>query len=447
MRYHILFSILFFVMIPTNVFADIRITEVAWMGVSGANGQYGEWIELYNSDSSERDLAGWKLYGSGDQLIFTLSKTIPANGYLLVERTTASMPDAVLGIDDERGAFGGGGLSNDGEDLSLRDSSGATIHSLPYASGWPAGDVTTKETMQWDGSRWVTAVSTPKGPFSNSNTEQTNDDTEQTETVVTSTASSSSKKPEKIKHTPRMTINVPSDFFQYIAYELTLNIVLEDGPLFGTARIVWNMGDGTVIKQGKISPILHKYDHLGTYTIWVGYYENIFAEKPYLSVTKTIKVTNPTVILTQVDDRTIELTNQSGKMIDLSGWRVNSKGQYGIIPPFTLLAQDASVTFVASILGFESFPQAVLSRPGGEIMSASLVVRPSVKGATSSTQAVAKNIDSFIIPAEENISFKESDDPQKRNHTKKIIFGVIALTVLALCILLERFMAKQEHLE
>jgi len=144
---------------PGIAYADIRINEIAWMGTAAS--QYSEWIELYNSGADAVSLAGWKLYKTGGELFFTLSKTIAAEGYLLVERTTASAPDAVPGINDESGTFNGGGLRNSGEDLSLKDKDGNIIENLPFASGWPAGDAKTKDTMQWDGSKWITAPGTP----------------------------------------------------------------------------------------------------------------------------------------------------------------------------------------------------------------------------------------------------------------------------------------------
>jgi hypothetical protein len=77
--------------------ASVRITEIAWMGT--AESQFAEWFELFNDGSEDVNLTGWKLYeDAGEQLVFTLTKTIPSNGYLLVERTTASSPDPMLGM-------------------------------------------------------------------------------------------------------------------------------------------------------------------------------------------------------------------------------------------------------------------------------------------------------------------------------------------------------------
>jgi hypothetical protein len=154
------FGALFFLLCNSaSTFAAVRINEVAWMGT--ATSQYNEWIELYNDGDNDVSLKGWTIYKTGNVLLFTLTKTIAANGYLLIEHNTPSAPDAVPGINDEAGTFGGGGLKNTGEDLVLKDDNGNPVNTLPYSSGWPAGDAKTKQTMQWTGTVWITATGTP----------------------------------------------------------------------------------------------------------------------------------------------------------------------------------------------------------------------------------------------------------------------------------------------
>lgn len=150
---------LFSFLLPTITHAAIRINEVAWMGTAAS--QYSEWIELYNDSNQAVSLKDWKLYKTDNVLLYTLSKSISAGGYLLIERTTATAPDAVAGINDEAGVFGGSGLRNTGEDLTLEDNKGGSIEKLSFANGWPAGDAKTKDTMQWSSTGWITAPGTP----------------------------------------------------------------------------------------------------------------------------------------------------------------------------------------------------------------------------------------------------------------------------------------------
>ena len=82
----VLFSILF---IPYFAFSandrDVIINEVSWMGTT--NSSYDEWIELYNTTSDSIDLNGWTLKSTDGTPNISLSGTIQAYGYFLLERT------------------------------------------------------------------------------------------------------------------------------------------------------------------------------------------------------------------------------------------------------------------------------------------------------------------------------------------------------------------------
>jgi len=455
MRFRVALFLIAF-LVPTVSSAAVRITEIAWMGVAGTNGQFGEWIELYN-DGAEVDLSGWKLYvDGGGELLFSLTKTIPANGYLLVERTTSSMLDPVPGVFDESGSFGGGGLSNAGEHLVLKDTNGTDVDTLNFLSGWPAGDVTTKETMQRSGATWVTASATPKAATT-STTVTTQSGTQTTTTsTVGAIDSTTTKKKTPVRYDPFIKLDTPSELYQYVAHTFDAAIVLEDGQHHTSGIIKWNFGDGTTITQQKLVPVTHRYNYPGTYTLWLGYYKNLFATDPYLSISKTIKVGSPLVSVSVVDGRAIELTNQSGATVDLSNWQVVSNGRSVPLPEHTLIAPDATVVIAGTTLGFDSVSEVTLARPAGEpmISSTRALTNQKVAGATATgglTAPIAQRTqetvatetvdeDIFTVGDEEKIT-KSSE---MRNRTKKIIFGAIALTVLALFILLERFMAKRE---
>lgn len=96
--------------------ADVLMNEVAWMGTTSS--QYEEWIELYNNGSADIDLNGWKiLKRDGSTTLYNLSQPISAGGYLLICRTTATLTNPLDGSCNEKGPFGGSGLSNTGEHL------------------------------------------------------------------------------------------------------------------------------------------------------------------------------------------------------------------------------------------------------------------------------------------------------------------------------------------
>jgi cysteine-rich repeat protein len=120
--------------------SQVVINEVAWMGTTTYFGD--EWIELYNAGDLAQDLTGWSLVATDGTPSITLSGTIPAGGYLLLERTDDdSVPGTTADI------IYTGALSNTFEKLRLKDSSGAVVDETPDGTSWAAGDNPTKATM------------------------------------------------------------------------------------------------------------------------------------------------------------------------------------------------------------------------------------------------------------------------------------------------------------
>ena len=122
---------------------QVVISEVAWMGtVASAN---DEWIELMNTTSSAVNLAGWTLQAADGTPSIALTGTINPYGYYLLERTADTTINNITADQIYTGALG-----NAGEDLELLDTSGRLVDALGAltAGAWPAGDNTTKATME-----------------------------------------------------------------------------------------------------------------------------------------------------------------------------------------------------------------------------------------------------------------------------------------------------------
>lgn len=120
---------------------SVIINEVAWMGT--VNSVNDEWIELYNPTPNAIDLTGWTLKADDDQPKISLTDSIAANGYFLLERTDDS---SVPGINADQ--IYTGALTNDGEYLKLFNSQNNLIDQLNAQGGWPAGDSVQKLTME-----------------------------------------------------------------------------------------------------------------------------------------------------------------------------------------------------------------------------------------------------------------------------------------------------------
>jgi len=275
-------------LIPKMVLGNVVINEIAWMGIMG--NQYGEWIELYNNGDSEVDLNSWKLYKYKDGnniLIFTLTKKISPNSYLVIERTTDSSPDPLPNINDESGKFGGGNLLNlpGGERLILKNSADSIIEDLDFSSnGWPAGNNTTKQTMEKNSSGWQTSLSpggTPKAQNSSGAVEEPEQTPEQPEAPPIPTG----------PNTPPIA-EAGDNIIAFTNQEIKLDGSKSSDPEENELAYSWNTGDGN---SSDHQTITHKYLYPGTYLAALTVYDNRY----YSTDTITIKIQNQGIIINE----------------------------------------------------------------------------------------------------------------------------------------------------
>lgn len=120
---------------------DVVISEIAWAGTTDA--WQDEWIELHNNTPSDIDLDGWWLVTDDGSPDIHLAGMLPANGYVLLERTddasASPLADQIYS----------GNLSNSGEVVTLTNavSNVVDVVGLP-GEPWFAGDNATKQTME-----------------------------------------------------------------------------------------------------------------------------------------------------------------------------------------------------------------------------------------------------------------------------------------------------------
>lgn len=456
MKYFIsIFSVLVF--IPTFVQAKVIISEIAWMGT--IDSAYSEWLELYNDGDQAVNLNNWKIYKSDGVLLFTLTKTIDPDSFLIIERTTKSAPDALSGIEDESGTFGGGGLSNSGENLYLKDDKDQTIDSVLASSGWSAGDIKTKDTMQWNGSLWITASPTPKS-INKTQEIATFVPTENTEeSSITNSAVSSTKDASKkiVSNKPYIDFNFPTTVYQDTLYWFEAQPVLENNYKVAKGSFYWNLGDGTTFHQQNLAPISHTYLYPGNYTIAFVYTD---PENQYLPLTaeKTVMVLAPEIKIRIVDQKGLEISNQKNNQLDLTGWSVLSGTKRIIIPDRTILAPKATAVIPFLVLGIQKMSNISLLDPTGRIIStlnqivpilsrveSVSVSRPvsnpiSLSSSESSSESSVENPGIFF-----NKEATEADSPLSSQNTsskRTYLVVVIALGALGLFIVLERLMAR-----
>ncbi|MDD2935181.1 MAG: lamin tail domain-containing protein [Candidatus Pacebacteria bacterium] len=113
--------------------APVVINEIAWAGTS-SDTYNDEWIELYNNTDEEISLENWILYAEDKEPHIKLSKSIPAKGYYLLERT-----DDETVSDITADLVYTGNLSNNGEHLFLsfvENGATTTVDEILKANNW-----------------------------------------------------------------------------------------------------------------------------------------------------------------------------------------------------------------------------------------------------------------------------------------------------------------------
>lgn len=113
---------------------DVVINEVAWGGTDAST--WDEWIELHNTTGATVSLAGWTIsFADGSPTTITLSGEIGPDAYFLLERADKAVSNLKADLE-----YGGGQISNGGEQMMLRDGTGTVIDTANADGGdWAAG--------------------------------------------------------------------------------------------------------------------------------------------------------------------------------------------------------------------------------------------------------------------------------------------------------------------
>lgn len=119
---------------------DVVISEVAWMGTT--DNSANEWIELYNTTGSSISFTSWTLKAADNTPNITLTGSIGAHGYYLLERTD---DNSVPGITADK--IYTGAMVDGGEQMVLRDGSNTVIDTANQNGAWFAGTTTNRATM------------------------------------------------------------------------------------------------------------------------------------------------------------------------------------------------------------------------------------------------------------------------------------------------------------
>ncbi len=322
--------------------ADVSIHEIAWMGTSASTAD--EWIEFYSETG--KSLEGWTLSTEDGGMTINLSGAIPAGGYFLIERTDDT---TVPNISADLIAPFGSGLNNSGEILVLKNSSGDTEERVDASSKWPAGDNTTKETMQWNGFAWITAAGTPRAP--NAGESSTSSGTEAATSGSTNTSTSSSSGTSEVFgqaiYNPLIAYagaDRSAAVGTYVEFDGYATVASSE-PVTN-ARFWWNFGDGET-KEGK--NVSHMYHVPGIYTVGLHVSSGEYVASDYALVTVLPNQVRISSVLTG-DGGFVALLNPSAISVDIGSWIIeDGKHNTFVVPVKTIIGSGAKISFLNSV--------------------------------------------------------------------------------------------------
>lgn len=322
----------FILIIPGLSFADVYVSEVAWMG-DGTSAN-NEWLELFNDGTSDVSLDGWSLRAVDGSPDITLSGSIASGEYFILERTS---DESVSGVSAD--LIYSGALANTGEVLVLSNN-GSEVDRVDGSGGWSiGGDNGTKETLQRSGSGWKTAAPTPRAGEGSSVSE----DTEETN----SSSESSGGSTEARVYGPAISIEADTSVTGYVGNRTTLSATAFDkyGKEFKKAVYVWSFGDGG---EGVGKSVAHTYVYPGTYQAVVHARYGMWEIEEEV----TVSILAAPISVVRVNGDAVVLINESSNRVDMSGWHLVQQGTRFTVPDRTFVLAGAEVAFPHSVTGF-----------------------------------------------------------------------------------------------
>jgi hypothetical protein len=383
------FVALLIVLFPTFAHAAVIINEIAWMGTNvSAN---AEWIELFNTNSTAADLSGWHFVAASGSPSITLTGSIGANGFYLLERTSDASVPTVTADQIYTGA-----LANTGTTLTLTDANGKTIDEVAGGANWVnvGGDNASKETAQRTTSGWETAAATPRatnvgvsigsstgdsggnttatstatGATSGTSsvattTAATSTDAASTSNATVNTASGSSGGPAELLPIPMLRIFAGGNRTVSSGADIAFSAVVYDGKgnKRDDAMVTWSFGDG-MRRTG--ASIYHSYFDPGEY-LAVVHVSTPDGGDALNEMVVTVK--DASIKITSVSPRGIGVMNRDSRTLDLSMWRLSEGGSEFKIPPDTQILAGHSILFSSRVIELPVTNSASLLYPNGDV--------------------------------------------------------------------------------
>ena len=337
-----------------------------------AESHFCEWVELHNNGAEPVDISDWKL--KVDDSITNLAdgegvSTVPASGYLLIERVTNTCPDPVPKVSGRKITFAG--LPNSGATVALLRADDSLEDQVAGGKDWSniGGDNESKDTAQRTNGGWVTAEATPGSQNQTDKTtqpEEASSASESKEAESSSTTKDDSQGGDSnqlVQSTDELILKLKVPKTGYV----NKSIVFSVEPV-GTNEVVrnslqyqWNFGD---LNASQKKETTHTYKRPGTYVVTLF---ATFATREVLA-RQEITILPITTEITRAENGDVQLYNSAPYDLDLSGYQLVGDKRIAF-PEYSLLASKETLTIPRERLENGSFGYVALYNPEGDMIA------------------------------------------------------------------------------
>jgi len=358
------FVLVFFFSLFRIAFASLSINEVMYdlSGSDSTGGKSREWIEIYNSDSTDIsvDASKWRIYdGSANRTINNQTDfSIPANSYIIFagdKDTFLADNPSFLGTVYDTGITS---LNNTGATLKIIDQDGNALDTVTYTS--TQGGAGDGNSLQLVSGSWVGATPTPGLANETISIPPPPDPgvggLPAGGYASTSTTDTKSKTTEQ-----KIKTQITTKTLNFVGIPLSLQATTtgHSGEELSSGKYFWNFGDGDSREMNltETQPFIHTYFYPGDYLVSLDYYQNYYSNNPTPDTTSqiTIKIIPTDISISKVGDEKdffIELTNNTNYNADISNWILTSDQKSFTMPRNTIIQPKNKIIISPKITYF-----------------------------------------------------------------------------------------------
>jgi hypothetical protein len=323
---------------------EVIFNEIAWMGTPSSSA--AEWMEIKNSSADEVNLSGWELSNASGKIkiTFSMGNTLAPGGLLLLTRGS-STPAAAIAA-----KIYSGDLVNTGDTLALMDPQCDVSDYLDASGGWPAGNNTTKQTLERDanGIGWHTSAKPGGTPGAENSAGP----------AVTTTASIAPAQMTASVSTPQSQSiapieNIPEDTSTQSDSEVTTSPSVTTSNTQSTATTTASTDSGSNNDNGDSASV---DDNVSATTTIIA-----------ASASGHVLIAAVQIVGAAVNNDLVKLFNPTAAAIDMSGWKLHKKSSTGtdyslkVFPAGSVIGARQSFVWANSDDGFSETVSANIS--------------------------------------------------------------------------------------